>query len=81
MEDWNIRRKCAGPDKLAMFKAALFAETDGADIPAPVTLDTFLELVHPPVETFFFAIHLNIFQRQIVIHANLLFVRADFFRL
>jgi hypothetical protein len=80
MKDRNVRQKRSGSDKLIMFQAAFLTEANRADIPASVTLDAFLKFVHPPVETFCLPIGLHIFQAQVIVYTNLLFVGSNGFR-
>jgi len=48
MKDRYFRRQSAGSDKVSVFQAALYTETDRTDVPASITLDAFLKLIHPP---------------------------------
>jgi hypothetical protein len=50
MENRNFRGHPSRFDQRGIFQCASGAETDGADIPAPIAFDAFPKLPHPILE-------------------------------
>jgi len=80
MEDGYFRRKTAGANEIRVFQAAFLAEANRTDVPAPITLDTFGKLVHPPLEPFLPVKFFCVFHIHIVIDADLFLIKRRLVR-
>jgi hypothetical protein len=52
MKQGDLRREIPCSHEIRVFQAAFGAEADRANVPAPITLDALLKLIHPLGETF-----------------------------
>jgi hypothetical protein len=52
MKQGDLRREIPCPHEIRVFQTAFRAEADRANVPAPITLDALLKLIHPLGKTF-----------------------------